>query len=135
MSTFKLFENVSDQIGGEAALKLHAFFGGTTKALYVPVAAAKDHVIAKIIGQEAFENLVAAFAGQTLPIQPLHISPLRNAGRVWALSKNNVSRQTISGLLGISTHRVWQIKNQLAGGGFNTDAILVDADDEGADHA
>lgn len=118
ISAFKQFERISDQIGGEAALRLHAFFGGLGRSVYVPTESTPGHILERLLGRESFVDLVRAFSGQTLSIPALDIAPLRNAGRVWALTRKNVSQTLVAGLLDISPARVCQIVKSLELEGF-----------------
>ena len=49
-TSFTQFERISDQIGGAAALRLHAFFSGIGGALYVPVEATPGHILERLLG-------------------------------------------------------------------------------------
>lgn len=117
-SSFQQVERIADQIGANAALKLSAFFGGTGRVCYIPVEATTGHVLEKIIGEEAFRNIVAAFAGETLWLPMVDLTPLRNAGRIWMLRESELSNGQIANLLGISRARVGQIVAALRLDGF-----------------
>ncbi len=109
ISSFMQVERIADQIGAHAALQLTGFFGGTGRRVYIPVEATPGHLIEKIIGPEAFTNLVAAFAGENIWLPLLDLAHLRNAGRIWMLRQSELSNAQIGNLLGISTARVGQI--------------------------
>jgi hypothetical protein len=117
-SSFVQVERIADQIGANAALKLAAFYGGTGKQVYIPTQPTTGHVLEKIVGEEAFKNLVAAFAGETLWLPLVDLTALRNAGRVWMLRESELSNGQIANLLGISRARVGQIVAALRLDGF-----------------
>jgi len=125
-TSFQQFQRVSDQVGGAAALRLHAFFGGLGGSVYVPEQATEGHILEKLLGRKAFIDLVAAYRGQTLHVARLNLEPLRNAGRIWALHRQNISRTNIAGLLSVTQARVGQVLKQLEADGFGDleDAIL-----------
>lgn len=112
-ASFLQVERVADQIGAAASLRLHAFFGGTGRACYVPMQPTPGHILEKLLGAPAFADLCRAFGGQTLHVPMVDLSPLRNAGRVWFLSNKNLSQVAIAGLLDLSPGRVSQILKQL----------------------
>jgi len=128
-TSFQQFQRVSDQVGGAAALRIHAFFGGLGGSLYIPEQATEGHILEKLLGRSAFIRLVAAYRGQTLPVARLNLDPLRNAGKIWALHRQNVSKTTIAGLLGVTKARVSQVLQQLQEDGFGEleDAIQFSA--------
>lgn len=117
-TSFARVEQIADQVGANAALRLTSFFGGTGRRLYVPLVATPNHLLEKIVGREAFVNLVAAFGGESLWLPLIDINPLRNAGRVWLLRESNLSDVQIGNLLGISKQRVGQIVASLRLDGF-----------------
>lgn len=57
-------QTLADIIGMEAALLLVKRFSGVP--LYIPSASAKEHTIANVIGQEAFEKLAGYFPHETI---------------------------------------------------------------------
>lgn len=118
ISSYLQVERIADQIGANAALKLTAFYGGTGRNCYVPTDPVNGHVLEKIIGPEAFKNLVAAFGGESIWLPLVDLTPLRNAGRIWMLRESELSNAQIANLLGISKARVGQITAALRLDGF-----------------
>ncbi len=110
--SFKMFERLSDQIGGGPALKICAFFGAS-KALYIPTQASPEHVIAKLIGESAMADLCAAFGGQAMPLPALEVEGLKNAGRVFLMQNSGISQARMGALLGLTPRRVGQILQEL----------------------
>lgn len=112
-ATFRAFERLSDQIGGEAALKLVAWYGATHGRVAVPNHPREGHVLERLLGRKAFCDLVRAFGGETIYTPRVDLSAIQTAAKVWSLTKLNVSRQHTASLLGISAARVGQIVNGL----------------------
>lgn len=129
-TNFKLLEQIADQVGAEAALRLCAFFGGVGRALYVPVKPSRNHVIELIIGEQAFADLCAAFPGQSVPVPTIDIAPLRNAGKVWAARDSGVQPGLLAHLTGLSKQRIGQIMSELRLEGFGSLADVISQDDK-----
>lgn len=112
-TAFDMVERIADEIGASAALRLTSFYGGTGRQVYVPVEPTPGHVIEKIIGPRAFDDLCKAFGGRSVPVPLLDLTPLRNAGRVWMLRDSSLSPGQMANLLGMSKQRISQILSQL----------------------
>jgi len=111
-------ERYAEKIGMSATVALSAFFGGHGRALHVPLTADPKHIICKVIGEEAFTLLVAAYGGQRLAIPMLDTAAMKNAGRVWMLRQRNISATATAALVGLTPERVRQITEQLRREGF-----------------
>lgn len=135
VSSFQQFDRLSGIVGGEAALRLTAFFGGAGNAFYIPTKTTPGHFIEKLIGRRAFAVLVDKLPGETIHVSQLRLGALKNAGKVYSLSRKNISDTQISSLLAITPQRVNQIRRMLEAEGFgdtlvNHDGIVVDVDDD-----
>ena len=117
-TSFARVEQIADQVGAAAALKLCAFWGGNGRRLYVPTTPLDGHLLEKIIGREAFINLVQAYPGEALWLPRVDLLPLQMAGRCWLLRDSEYSQNQIANLLGISPARVSQILKTLKLEGF-----------------
>lgn len=117
-SSFAAFESICDIVGGQAALRLCAFYGPSTGRAYVPNQPTGGHPIEKLIGRKAFVELVHARGGDTLFLPRLDLAAIGNAGKVWSLSRQNISKHQIATLLGLTPTRVSQICKALAADGY-----------------
>jgi len=117
-SSFAAFESISDIIGGQAALRICAFWGNSTGRVYVPREPTSGHPIEKLIGRKAYVELVHAAGGTTLFTPRLDLSAISNAGKVWSLSQRNISKQQTATLLGLTPTRVGQICKALEAEGY-----------------
>lgn len=118
MTSHKTLAGYAEHIGFEPTIALASFFGAAGKNLHIPMSADPDHIIAKVIGLEAFTRLVEVYGGERISIPQLEISPMRNAGRVWLLNQRNISASASASLLGLSVDRVRQINSSLRREGF-----------------
>lgn len=117
-SSFAAFESISDIVGGQAALRLCAFYGPSIGRVYIPNQPTSGRPLEKLIGPKAYAELVQALGGSTLFTPRLDLTAVSNAGRVWSLSRQNISKQQIATLLGLTPTRVSQICKALAADGY-----------------
>ena len=116
--SFGQFDEISQVIGGEAALKLVGFFGNR-KQVHVPVRPTNGHLIELVIGRPAFIRLSAEFGGQNLPVPAVDLVPLQLAGKVHLLRDSGLSTRKMGALLDLSHTRCAEILNTLKREGFD----------------
>lgn len=95
------FARLEAAVGGVAALKLCAFFGGQT--LYVPLALDEDHLLVNVIGSEAAGYLVAELGGQDVSIPACEMKALRRAGKLRHQMRRGNTPSAAGAYLGITS--------------------------------
>lgn len=121
-------EKVADVIGLPAALMLVSWWGG--RKLYVPTTTDDtNHLIPKIIGAEAFSDLVAHHPGEYLDIPVLDMDSLKTAGLIYRLSAKGIGSEDLAQLCGVTPRTVHTIRKTLRLEGFPQIADLLPADE------
>lgn len=105
------FDELANDIGAASTLKLCAFFGQSS--LYVPQEFNPDHIICRVIGEQAFRLLIACRRGENLSVPAMDVSLYRNAGMVYRLHRYKVPTQVMATLAGLSSRRIRQIQDEL----------------------
>ena len=117
--SFRIVAQYAETIGTEAAIRLAGFFGGTGANVGVPTTDENEsHVLCRLLGKEAFSRLVAHYGGQTIRIPALNIAPLRRAGMVWLMTRNNMSTRAQSHLLQVTPEHCRRIAAELKREGY-----------------
>lgn len=114
---FLAAERICRAVGLPATLKLCAFCGKAGQRVYVPIEATPGHLLERLLGTGAFAKLVAAEAGEFLPVPELDLGPMRRAGMVYRLSAKGVAVGDIAQATGLSTRAVQFIRAQQVGMG------------------
>lgn len=110
-NTNTIADDICGAVGYTATSLICAWFGG--RNLYVPLRAAEDHPLARLIGVRALERLVAAFPGEHLavPNERWRRSADRSKRTVALLLSQGVTdEQEIAERVGLSKRRVNQLK-------------------------
>lgn len=94
-------------IGLESALRIVAAWGGST--LYVPATCDPDHLIAKIVGLDAAEDLERHFGSQTIDVPKLNLKHIKLEVDAVKLVDKGFSTREAAHILGVSKERVKQI--------------------------
>jgi hypothetical protein len=115
---FTQIERISEVVGVRAALMLAGFFGKQGQRIYIPVVADPKHIISKLIGREAFRDLVDAYGGQNLTIPECDLKALRRAGQIHRLSVLGVPIGDQALATGIGTAGVKLVQDELRREGF-----------------
>lgn len=105
------FDELANDIGAVAALKLCAFFAHSS--LYVPQEFNPDHILCRVIGEDAFRLLIACRRGEGFTVPAMDVSLYRNAGMVYRLHRYKVPAQVMATLAGLSSRRIRQIQDEL----------------------
>jgi hypothetical protein len=113
----KTFERLALAIGPSAALLICAFWA--YRSLYVPTTLPAEHILRRLIGNEAAEYLVAQFGGECLSIPGCELRPVRRAGQLHALSPYGVSDRAAALAIGITPRRVEQLRAELQREGYD----------------
>lgn len=119
-----------DALGLPATLTLCGWYGKYRSKIYVPVSTNdENHILRKLIGQEAFQKMVDTWPGQVVSIPVLDLSPLQHAGLVHRLTNRGLQDSHIALIAGISPRHISRIKNQLRLEGFaELSEVLPDGD-------
>ena len=126
---FGQIERISEVVGVRAALMLAGFFGKQGQRIYIPVVADQKHIISKLIGHEAFRDLVDTYGGQNLTIPECDMKSLRRAGQIHRLSVLNVPIGDMALATGIGTAGVKLIQDELRREGyFDLAACLTESE-------
>lgn len=132
---FRQAGRIADVVGLPAALAICGFFGRDSARLYIPVTTTdQNHILRKVAGELAFEQLVQAMPGQYLEVPAIDLRPLRNAGMVYRLSRKGISDSDIAQLADISRRQVSFLKSQLRLEGFTELAETIPDDDSENGH-
>ena len=112
--------------GMTATLMLCGWYGKDYPKIYVPTTADdKNHVLCKLIGEEAFAKMVKAWPGELVDVPSLDLAPLQRAGQIHRLSRRGVGASDIARALGITRQHVHRVRNQLKLEGWSDLAEMV----------
>lgn len=111
-----ILEDIAAEIGYTATAALTAWYGG--RWMRVPVAADKEHVLAKLLGLPAYTRLVGAFADQRLFIPKDSRQALRRQRQVYNMLSHGMSPQRAAEVLSITAAQVHNIRRELEEAGL-----------------
>lgn len=100
-------EQLVKDIGFDAALRIIAGWGGRT--LYVPGEVDSQHLICRVIGEEAFERLESIYGSQTITVPKLNLKHIKLEVDAVTLVSKGLSMREAAHVLGVSKERVKQI--------------------------
>lgn len=108
-----------DVLGLSATLTLCGWFGRDGSKVYVPTTNRdENHLLRKLVGDDAFEKMVNTWPGEYLSIPRLDLTPLQRAGLVHRLTKHGIPDNDLAMIAGVTRRHVSHIKNQLRLEGF-----------------
>jgi hypothetical protein len=122
-TSLKQASRLADVVGFEGAVYLSAWFG--QRQIYVPTTASDDHLLQKVIGEQAFSKLVKEHGGEYLDVPPIEAPAMRQAGLVHRLTAKGVSAADVAHVTGICPRSVRLIRKQLRLEGFPQLAELL----------
>jgi Mor family transcriptional regulator len=106
VSRYTLYDQIGDSIGGDAADKLIADFGG--RRFYVPRAPAPGDPIARSIGMPAALAMAREFGGDRILV-PVTSSHLRRRVRIFTMRADHVSISRIAHELHCTERYVYKV--------------------------
>jgi hypothetical protein len=128
LTDLRTTEKLADVVGLTAALLLTAWFGN--RRIYVPTSTAdREHLVLKVIGDEAFEALVNHHGGEYLQVPLLDLDGLKTAGLVYRLSQKGVGADDLAELTGVCKNTIFSIRKQLRLENFPQLASLLPGDE------
>ncbi|KON79404.1 hypothetical protein PA01_12750 [Azoarcus sp. PA01] len=106
-----MLQQICEVIGFEATCEMSGWLGG--RSLYVPDIAHPNHVIAQLLGRDAFAELVAVFGGQTidLPAGDIYMRARRNR-EVTTLLSDGYSERYVANRFRMTTSNVRSIRRR-----------------------
>lgn len=111
-------DDLSSVIGFSATLRLVAWFGDAGN-LYVPVQAAEEQVIVKLIGLASAKRLSAEWPGEHINVPRLSDYEVdMRRGAIAKMLESGMSTREVSHVLQISERRVQQICRELETAGL-----------------
>ena len=107
------FERLAETIGPTPALTLCAF-ASARPTLYIPESYTAGHILARLLGEDAFLALIKNFGGETFTPPAMMLQPVRALGKVYALTRTGLTPQQIADRTGLGYRQVKNIQKRLA---------------------
>lgn len=120
-----ILEDISTIIGYSATTRLTGWFGG--RWLRVPLRYSDEHLIARIIGPQAFSRLVTAMPGEFFFVpQDMQLPMMRRNRVVFDMLCKGERLKTISEAVRLSERQVYGIRRKLREAGLFPPSVKGD---------
>lgn len=110
------FSALAAAIGPDGALALVAFCDGQP-TLYVPGCYRAGHLLERLLGEDGFLRMIAAYGGETVCIPQARMDAERRLGAVYRGMRAGKTTGQIADQLGVTYRRVRQLETAIRGSG------------------